>query len=118
LKLIERYILRRMLLAMVLSFLALATMLWLSQALREFNLITEQGQSLSTFLQLSGYLFPILIMIVLPLSVLIGVTFALTTLNSDSELAVINASGMRQCLASGGEADLEEQLERLFLSLA
>ena len=95
-KLIERYILRRMLLAMVLSFLALATMLWLSQALREFNLITEQGQSLSTFLQLSGYLFPILIMIVLPLSVLIGVTFALTTLNSDSELAVINASGMRQ----------------------
>ena len=95
-KLIERYIFRRMLLAMLLSFLALATMLWLSQALREFNLVTEQGQSLSTFLQLSGYLFPILIMIVLPLSVLIGVSFALTTLNADSEMAVINASGMRQ----------------------
>jgi DNA-binding FrmR family transcriptional regulator len=30
----------------------------------------------------------------------------------------IVASGMRQCLASGGEAGLEEQLERLFLSLA
>jgi DNA-binding FrmR family transcriptional regulator len=30
----------------------------------------------------------------------------------------IVASGMRQCLASGGESDLEEQLERLFLSLA
>ena len=30
----------------------------------------------------------------------------------------IVASGMRQCLASGGEAALEEQLERLFLSLA
>ena len=30
----------------------------------------------------------------------------------------IVASGMRQCLTSGGEADLEEQLERLFLSLA
>jgi DNA-binding FrmR family transcriptional regulator len=30
----------------------------------------------------------------------------------------IVASGMRQCLAAGGEAALEEQLERLFLSLA
>ena len=31
----------------------------------------------------------------------------------------IVASGMRQCLASGGEAaPVEEQLERLFLSLA
>jgi len=30
----------------------------------------------------------------------------------------IVASGMRQCLSSGGEAALEEQLERLFLALA
>jgi lipopolysaccharide export system permease protein len=95
-KLIERYIFRRMFTAMMLSFLALSSMFWLSQALRQFNLVTDKGQALSTFLQLSAYLFPILIMIVLPLSVQIGVTFALTTLNSDSELAVINASGMRQ----------------------
>ncbi len=95
-KLIEWYIFRRMAMAMVLSFLALSTMLWLSQALRQFNLVTEQGQTLQTFLELSAYLFPVLVMIVLPLSVLIGVMFALTTLNSDSELAVINASGMRQ----------------------
>jgi lipopolysaccharide export system permease protein len=95
-KLIERYIFRRMATAMVLSFLALSSMLWLSQALRQFNLVTEQGQSLATFFELSAYLFPILVMIVLPLSVLIGVTFALTMLNSDSELAVINSSGMRQ----------------------
>src|SRR5579862_1448620 len=95
-KLIERYIFRRMLTAMVLSFLALSSMFWLSQALRQFNLVTDNGQALSTFLQLSAYLFPILIMIVLPLSVQVGVTFALTNLNSDSELAVINASGMRQ----------------------
>jgi lipopolysaccharide export system permease protein len=95
-RLIERYIFRRMAMAMVLSFLALSTMLWLTQALRQFNLVTEQGQTLATFLELSAYLFPVLVMIVLPLSVLIGVMFALTTLNSDSELAVINASGMPQ----------------------
>src|SRR5689334_2518271 len=95
-KLIERYIFRRMAAAMLLSFLAVSAMLWLSQALRQFNLVTEQGQTLTTFFELSAYLFPILVMIVLPLSVLIGVTFALTMLNSDSELAVLNASGMRQ----------------------
>ena len=59
-KLIERYIFRRMLSAMVLSFIALSAMFWLSQALRQFNLVTDQGQALSTFLQLSAYLLPIL----------------------------------------------------------
>ena len=95
-KLIERYVFRRMAVAMVLSFLALSSMLWLSQALRQFNLVTEQGQTLATFLELTAYIFPILVLIVLPLAVLIGVSFALTTLNSDSELAVINSSGMTQ----------------------
>jgi lipopolysaccharide export system permease protein len=95
-KLIERYIFRRMAVTLVLSFLALAAMLWLSQALRQFDLVTQQGQNFGTFLTLSAFLLPVLIMVVLPLSVLLSVTVTMTTLNGDSELAVMNASGMRQ----------------------
>ncbi len=95
-KLIERYVFRKMAAALVFSFLALAVMVWLSQALREFDLVTQQGQSLATFLQLSAFLLPILIMIVLPLSVLIAVTYTFSALNGELELAVINASGAPQ----------------------
>jgi lipopolysaccharide export system permease protein len=95
-RLIERYIFGRMLGAAALCFLALATMLWMALALRQFELVTNQGQSLWTFLNVSSYLLPFLVMIVLPVSVLIAVIYTFSTLNGDSELAVINASGASQ----------------------
>ena len=95
-KLIERYIFVRMLSAASLCFLALATMLWLALSLRQFELVTDQGQSLWTFLNVSAYLIPFLVMIVLPISVSIAVIYTFATLNGDSELAVINASGASQ----------------------
>jgi len=95
-RLIERYIFGRMLSSAALGFLALAAMMWLALALRQFQLVTGQGQSLWTFLNVSAYLVPFLVMIILPFSVLIAVIYTFTTLNGDSELAVINASGASQ----------------------
>ncbi len=95
-KLIERYILRRIVSATVLTFLALGTMLWLSQALTQFNLVTANGQAITTFLQVSALLVPVLVAIVFPVSILVAVIYSFTSLNSDAELVVINASGARQ----------------------
>jgi lipopolysaccharide export system permease protein len=95
-KVIERYIFRRMLSALVLTFVALGTMVWLAQAVRQFNLVTASGQSLLTFLHVSLLLVPVLVTIVLPFAALIAVIYTLTNLNGDSELAVINASGAPQ----------------------
>lgn len=95
-KLIERYIFRRMASALALTFLALGTMVWLAQALRQFSLVTANGQSVWTFLHVSLFLVPVLVTIVLPVAALIAVVYTLTTLNGDSELAVINASGTPQ----------------------
>lgn len=95
-KLIERYILRRIVSATVLTFLALGAMLWLSQALTQFDLVTANGQAITTFLQVSALLVPVLVAIVFPVSILIAVIYAFTSLNSDAELVVINASGARQ----------------------
>ncbi len=95
-KLIERYIFRRMASALALIFLALGMMVWLAQALRQFNLVTNNGQSLWTFLHVSLFLVPVLVTIVLPVAVLIAVVYTLTSLNGDLELAVINASGAPQ----------------------
>jgi lipopolysaccharide export system permease protein len=95
-KLIERYILRRIVSATVLTFLALGAMLWLSQALTQFDLVTANGQAITTFLQVSALLVPVLVAIVFPVSILIAVIYAFTSLNTDAELVVINASGARQ----------------------
>ncbi|MEJ0012520.1 MAG: LptF/LptG family permease [Bauldia sp.] len=95
-KLIERYILRRIVSATVLTFLALGAMLWLSQALTQFDLVTANGQAVTTFLQVSALLVPVLVAIVFPVSILIAVIYSFTSLNSDAELVVINASGARQ----------------------
>ena len=48
--LIERYIFQRMLRAFLLTFVALRAMVWLSQALRQFDLVTANGQTIVTFL--------------------------------------------------------------------
>ena len=82
-----------MLAAALLSLGGLAGTVWLSQALRQLNLVTTQGQSFITFAQVSGLIFPGLLLIVCPVAVLIGVIYTLNQLNADSELVVINAAG-------------------------
>jgi len=94
--LIERYIFRRIVNATVLTFVALGAMVWLSQALRQFDLVTANGQSISTFLEVSALLMPVLVAVVFPVALMIAVIYTFNSLNSDSELVVINASGARQ----------------------
>jgi lipopolysaccharide export system permease protein len=95
-KLIERYILQKILGATTLTFVALGTMVWLSQALRQFDLVTANGQTVWTFLFVSALLVPALVTIVLPVALLISVIYSFTHLNGDSELIVINSSGAGQ----------------------
>jgi lipopolysaccharide export system permease protein len=95
-RLLERYIFQKIASAFVLIFVALGAMVWLSQALREFDLVTGQGQGVWTFLKVSALLLPVLISIICPVALLIAVIYCLNSLNSDSELAVINASGAPQ----------------------
>lgn len=91
--LIGRYIFRRMLAAFLLSLGGLAGTVWLSQALRQLDLITSKGQNIVVFLQVSGLIFPGLLLIVCPVGLLIGVVYTLNQINADSELVIINASG-------------------------
>lgn len=104
---IERYIFVRIANATALGFLALGAMVWLSQALRQFDLVASKGQSIWTFVTVSVAMVPALFAIVLPIALMIAVIYAFTSLNSDSELVVINASGasqsvvLRPALAAG-----------------
>ena len=63
------------------------------QALDAFDLVSDRGQSLPTFLKVTGLIFPALVTVIVPVAVLIAVVYTLNQLNTDSELVSVSASG-------------------------
>jgi lipopolysaccharide export system permease protein len=92
--LLFRYIFRIAATAFVMTLAVLTAVIWLSQALREFDLMTAKGQSVLIFLMVTGLSIPALIAIITPVALFIATLYALNRLNGDSELVVMSASGL------------------------
>ncbi|PCJ71096.1 MAG: LPS export ABC transporter permease LptF [Rhodobiaceae bacterium] len=78
----------------LLASLALTGIIWLTQALRLLDVIIGQGQSAGTYFLLTLLSIPSLLTLILPISLFIGVLYALHRLYSDSELVVMFSSGI------------------------
>ncbi len=92
--LIERYIFRIAGGAFLACLGALTAVIWLTQALRELNLVTGKGQTILVFLQVTLFGLPALVMVIASLALFIAVIYTLNRLNGDSELIVMNAAGV------------------------
>lgn len=92
-KLIERYILRRVGIMFLAVFCAAIGITWTVQVLQRINFLTTSGQSLTTAIQFFSLFIPSVIPLVMPFALVIAITQTLSTMNQDSELVVINASG-------------------------
>ncbi|OYR25786.1 putative permease YjgP/YjgQ family protein [Brucella pseudogrignonensis] len=66
---------------------------WTVQVLQRVDFLTTSGQSIQTIIQFSSLLIPSAIPLVMPFALIIAITQTLSTMNQDSELVVINASG-------------------------
>ena len=93
--LIERYILKIAFNAFMASLIALTGVIWITQALRQLDLLTAKGQTLLVFLTVTGLSLPALVTVISPVALFIATIYALNKLNSDSELIVMSAAGMR-----------------------
>src|SRR5580658_1246645 len=91
---IDRYIFRTIFGAFVMILINLTAVIWITQILRQIDLITNQGQTILVFLRITGLLVPILMLVIAPIAIMIAVCYALTKLNGDSELVVMNAAGI------------------------
>ncbi len=91
--LIERYIFRRAFVATALTLGCLVGVVWIIQALRKLDIITSKGQAILLYLQLTMLTVPMLSLAVIPLALLVATIYAINSLNANSELVVINASG-------------------------
>ncbi len=93
-KQIERYIFRIALGAFLSCLVGLTGVIWITQALRELDLITAKGQTLLIFLLITGLSLPALLTVIAPVALFIAVIYTLNKLNGDSELIVMSAAGM------------------------
>jgi lipopolysaccharide export system permease protein len=91
--LIERYIFRRALVAFLATLTVLTGVVWVTQALRQLDLVTAKGQAIGAYLAITGLALPFLVLLIAPFAVVIAAIVTLATLNADSELVVMQASG-------------------------
>jgi lipopolysaccharide export system permease protein len=92
-RLIERYIFRRTAGGFLLTLGALVGVVWVTQALRQMNIVTAKGAALLVFLEITLLALPFLIIVVAPFALLIALVQTLSAFNAESELVVLNASG-------------------------
>jgi len=91
---IGRYIFRTTLGAFLVVLASVTTLMWMTQALRNVDLMTNQGQTILVFVGITGLIIPLLVLLIAPIALMIAVGYTLNKLSTDSELIVMNAAGM------------------------
>jgi lipopolysaccharide export system permease protein len=93
---IDRYIVVTAGGAFLAALSTLTGMVWLTQILRRFDLVTSQGQTILMFFTVTGLALPTLIQLTAPMALFLAITYTLNKLNGDSELIVMSAAGFSQ----------------------
>lgn len=92
-KVVERYIMRRAFVVFLAALVWTLAIVWTTQVLAKIDLVTDSGQSSLTFFEVAALILPSIIPIVVPFALVVAVAQTLSVMNSDSELAVVNAAG-------------------------
>jgi lipopolysaccharide export system permease protein len=91
---INRYIFRATLGAFLVVLVSLTAVIWVTQALRDIDIMTSQGQTILVFVGITGLIIPLLVLVIAPIALLIAVAHVLNKMSNDSEIIVMNAAGM------------------------
>jgi lipopolysaccharide export system permease protein len=88
------YVFRTTMVAFLITLITLTVVIWFTQAMRDFDLITSQRQTLLVFIGITGLIIPLLIMMIAPIALVLAAAHVLNKLGSDSEIIVMNAAGI------------------------
>lgn len=91
---IGQYIFRTTFSAFLLVLISLTALIWVTQALRDIDIMTSQGQTILVFVGITGLIIPLLVLVIAPIALLIATAHTLNKLSTDSEIIVMNAAGM------------------------
>jgi lipopolysaccharide export system permease protein len=88
------YVFRTTMVAFLITLVTLTVVIWFTQAMRDFDLITSQRQTMLVFVGITGLIIPLLVMIIAPIALVMAAAHVLNKLSSDSEIIVMNAAGI------------------------
>jgi lipopolysaccharide export system permease protein len=88
------YIFRTTFGAFLIILSSLTAVIWSTQALRDIDLMTNQGQTILVFVGITALIIPQLVLIIAPIALMIAIAHSLNKLANDSEIIVMNAAGM------------------------
>ncbi len=91
---IGRYMFRTTIGAFVITLVTLTILIWFTQAMHNFDLITSERQTLLVFIGITGLAIPMLVMMLAPFALVIAAGHVLNKLSADSEIIVMNAAGI------------------------
>lgn len=91
---LDRYIFSTAAFAFLGVVVVLAGMIWSTQALRQLDLVTSQGQTILAFVAITSLTMPTLVLVIAPAALFIATAYTLLKLNGDSEIVVMAAAGM------------------------
>ena len=91
---VQRYILRQATVAFFAGALGLTAIIWMTQALRQIDVVTSKGQTLAIFFAITALAVPALLVVVMPIALFGAVAFVLNRLNADSEWVALTAVGL------------------------
>jgi lipopolysaccharide export system permease protein len=91
---LDRYILRQLLVALAAVTTALVALIWLTQSLKLVELVVNRGLSLRVFIQLTSLLIPGFTAVILPITTFVVVQFIYQRLSGDREITVMRAAGL------------------------
>ncbi len=91
---IGRYVFRTTMGAFLITVVSLTLVMWFTQAMREFDLITSERQTVLVFVGITGLIVPLLVMMIAPIALVLAVSHVLNKLSTDSEIIVMNAAGV------------------------
>ena len=91
---ISRYIFRTTMVAFLITLITLTVVIWFTQAMRDFDLITSERQTLFVFVGITGMIVPLLVMIIAPIALMVSARMCSTGSARIPEIIVMNAAGV------------------------
>lgn len=91
--LLERYILGRATFAFLAVLLSLSGVIWIIQVLTKIDIVSSNGQTLFAYFSITLLAVPGLLLAIIPIALLLSAAHTINTLNANSELVIITASG-------------------------
>lgn len=93
-KIIDRYLLRELLVPFTLGLALFTFILLIARILKLVEMVVNRGVRLGQILQLFSYILPAFLEVTVPMALLLAILVALGRLSSDSEIVAFQASGV------------------------